>query len=680
MTPADAQDGAPHTPAPRESVHGIPAPRESVHARLIAALQDQLTQPALITDARASGAEEVVLALEIGEERERLDLHLLLLAPAAIFWLEPAPRRHAATRAGFGHWLRRQVYGARISGVSAGRSGRILRLDLAAELTGETPPQALILDPLPNACRLLVLDAQGVVQQRYPPTIHGSPSGRGRPGEAYTEPEARPSEFWEREELRAKALPAEGVHPTREPPRAEKTRRAERTTGAESATRTDKAARTDKTARASGDALWLCIESLPPSAAGEMGRAVIFLSPHPCSTGTIRDAAQPPAGPLPPLEAAHRAGAHWRRLARHRLYARQLRQLLQREGRHLERLAKRLQRELSEAKEGTCLRRQAEALLAHGGRIPRGAERAVLDDPAAPGTKLEISLDPTLSFSQNATRLFRRAGRLERALPIRQKKQGQVETLRRHISAWRAGPELTDPAFPLREAVPPAHRRHGGADDLAAAPGRSDHMAYEQARALSKNLDPALRRRWQALLRDWQAIRESLLTPIDYVGYEARKHGTAARDAAGNALRPGGAPAAERGVLGAMAGIYPRRFELAGGWIVLVGRSNKENDVLTHRVARPNDLWLHARGVAGSHVVLRREGHRDKPPKSIIEEAARIAAYYSKGRTSSMVPVICTEKRYVRKPRRATPGLAVCMREKVLLVEPRLPEEGARGR
>jgi predicted ribosome quality control (RQC) complex YloA/Tae2 family protein len=125
----------------------------------------------------------------------------------------------------------------------------------------------------------------------------------------------------------------------------------------------------------------------------------------------------------------------------------------------------------------------------------------------------------------------------------------------------------------------------------------------------------------------------------------------------------------------ATAIIHPRRHTLSGGWIVLVGRSNRENDVLTHRIARQHDLWLHARGVAGSHVILQREGHREKPGKPIIEQAAAIAAYYSKARTSSMVPVVYTEKRYVRKPRKAAPGLAVCIREKVVLVEPRLPRE-----
>jgi predicted ribosome quality control (RQC) complex YloA/Tae2 family protein len=105
----------------------------------------------------------------------------------------------------------------------------------------------------------------------------------------------------------------------------------------------------------------------------------------------------------------------------------------------------------------------------------------------------------------------------------------------------------------------------------------------------------------------------------------------------------------------------------------LVGRSNRENDILTHRVARQRDLWFHARGVAGSHVIMQRGSHRDNPSREILSRAAAIAAYYSKARTSGLAPVVYTERRYVRKPRKAPPGLAVCIREKVLMVRPVLP-------
>ncbi|MBD3235579.1 MAG: DUF814 domain-containing protein [Candidatus Eisenbacteria bacterium] len=150
--------------------------------------------------------------------------------------------------------------------------------------------------------------------------------------------------------------------------------------------------------------------------------------------------------------------------------------------------------------------------------------------------------------------------------------------------------------------------------------------------------------------------------------------GFAARRAEGRATRsrPPGARRRGRGKP-TPAGFHPRRFALPGGWVVLVARSRRENDLLTHRFAAPHDLWFHAQGVPGSHVILRRGRRQDNPSRAVLEAAAAIAAYHSKARSSGMAPVIYTERRYVRKPRKAPAGLAVCIREKTLMVEPHLP-------
>ncbi len=116
-----------------------------------------------------------------------------------------------------------------------------------------------------------------------------------------------------------------------------------------------------------------------------------------------------------------------------------------------------------------------------------------------------------------------------------------------------------------------------------------------------------------------------------------------------------------------------RTYTVAGGWEVLVGKSNRDNDVLTHRIARPSDLWFHVRQAPGSHVILRRQGRKAEPDRQAILEAAAIAAFHSKAGRSTKVPVCYTERRHVRKPRGARPGLAVVSREKVVFVEPKLP-------
>lgn len=120
-----------------------------------------------------------------------------------------------------------------------------------------------------------------------------------------------------------------------------------------------------------------------------------------------------------------------------------------------------------------------------------------------------------------------------------------------------------------------------------------------------------------------------------------------------------------------------RTYSLDERHTVYVGRNNAENDYLTHRFAAPRDIWLHAQGVTGSHVILK--GATRSTPKKILETAAAIAAYFSKARHSATVPVIYTEKRYVRKPRKSTPGTAVHERGKTLFVEPSLPDDKDRS-
>jgi hypothetical protein len=117
-----------------------------------------------------------------------------------------------------------------------------------------------------------------------------------------------------------------------------------------------------------------------------------------------------------------------------------------------------------------------------------------------------------------------------------------------------------------------------------------------------------------------------------------------------------------------------RTYHVSGGWEVLVGKSNHDNDLLTHRMAGQDDLWFHARQVPGSHVVLRKSGKKSEPDKQAILEAAAIAAYHSKAGKSSKVSVCYAEKRHVRKARGGRPGEAVVAREKVVLVRPKLPD------
>jgi predicted ribosome quality control (RQC) complex YloA/Tae2 family protein len=109
------------------------------------------------------------------------------------------------------------------------------------------------------------------------------------------------------------------------------------------------------------------------------------------------------------------------------------------------------------------------------------------------------------------------------------------------------------------------------------------------------------------------------------------------------------------------------------GWNVLIGRTSEGNDYLTHHLARPEDYWFHVSGASGSHVVLRRGRGKNEPSMQTIEEVAAWAAFYSRARSAGRVPVIVTQKKCVRKPRKAKAGLVYCEREKTLMVRPSEP-------
>lgn len=105
------------------------------------------------------------------------------------------------------------------------------------------------------------------------------------------------------------------------------------------------------------------------------------------------------------------------------------------------------------------------------------------------------------------------------------------------------------------------------------------------------------------------------------------------------------------------------------GFVILIGKNAKNNDLLTQQFAFKEDLWLHARDVSGSHVIIKYQA--GKPfPVPVIERAAQIAAFYSKRRTDSLCPVIVTPKKYVRKPKGLPPGAVLIEKEEVILVEP----------
>lgn len=121
-----------------------------------------------------------------------------------------------------------------------------------------------------------------------------------------------------------------------------------------------------------------------------------------------------------------------------------------------------------------------------------------------------------------------------------------------------------------------------------------------------------------------------------------------------------------------------KRYLTPDGYVILIGENATANDYLTHRVAAPNDIWLHVRADTSAHVVIRTNGKPDLVPRPVLLRAASLCALNSSQKHAAMVSVDWTLKKFVRKPRGAAPGSANYERERTLDIAPR--EEGQTGR
>jgi len=116
----------------------------------------------------------------------------------------------------------------------------------------------------------------------------------------------------------------------------------------------------------------------------------------------------------------------------------------------------------------------------------------------------------------------------------------------------------------------------------------------------------------------------------------------------------------------------PLTLRSPDGLAILVGKNSRQNEEVTFRRASGDDLWLHARGVPGAHVIIK--SGRQKVPEATLQQAAELAAYYSQARGATRVAVDYTQKRHVRRVRGARPGLVTYDHEQTIYVTPRGPE------
>lgn len=262
----------------------------------------------------------------------------------------------------------------------------------------------------------------------------------------------------------------------------------------------------------------------------------------------------------------------------------------------IERTIDKVRAEAARGAEAEEHRRQGDLLIRNLGTIPRGARAVRVTEYDAGGVReVEVALDPARSPRENAERHFRQYRRLERGAARAAKRLADLEAERAALERRIADAEAA-PAASL---------------ERLARPSRPAARARSEAKSPGATSRPNLFGR----------------------GGEVRP----------TSRRPGEA-----------AGKPYREYRAAAGARIWVGRGAADNDALTFRHARGDDLWFHARDVTGAHVVLRR-GQREVPEEA-RRDAAALAAWFSDARGEAAVDVTCTEVKHLRKPRGAPAG------------------------
>jgi predicted ribosome quality control (RQC) complex YloA/Tae2 family protein len=286
-----------------------------------------------------------------------------------------------------------------------------------------------------------------------------------------------------------------------------------------------------------------------------------------------------------------------------------LKKVLQSQHERCRRKAETLEIEMAATAEASRYRLQAELLLAHQNEITQGESAVELENYFAvegESTSVSVPLDPRFDAVGNANRLFHRYHKLRRALALLPE---QIQ----HNAAELATIEqlLTDL-------------------DLAETPAEVTLVKAEVQAA--------------------GYVRGKL---VEKKGKQQGKvKGKAGKG--GKAAGPGGG--------------VPLYVQSRDGFTLLIGKNSRQNEEVTFHQATGNDLWLHARGVPGAHVIIKAGGR--EIPRSTIDQAASLAAYYSQGRGSTSVPVDYTLQRHVRHMKNGGPGMVIYERERTLYANP----------
>ncbi len=240
--------------------------------------------------------------------------------------------------------------------------------------------------------------------------------------------------------------------------------------------------------------------------------------------------------------------------------------------------------------------------------------------------------------------------------------QGQTSAvLQNYFAGEESAPPVTVPLDPRYDAVGNAnrlfHKYHKLRRALELVPGQIEQNAAELATIEQLLADLAL-----AETPTEAALVKAEVQAAGYLrGSKAAESRKSAHKGKGGKQRKD-----KRGV--PPGGGVPLHVQSRDGFTILIGKNSRQNEEVTFRQASANDLWLHARGVPGAHVIIK-AGGRDIP-RSTIAQAASLAAYYSQARGSTSAPVDYTLQRHVRHMKGGGAGMVTYERERTLYAEP----------
>lgn len=281
--------------------------------------------------------------------------------------------------------------------------------------------------------------------------------------------------------------------------------------------------------------------------------------------------------------------------------------------------------------------------------------------------KKNISASLKKTLDNNRGRLERKLGKQRQELLSaqgREELKKQADLITANIYAIKSGDRRAIVTDYFTEGMPQIEIPL----DPDISPQQNSQLLYKRYARL-KNAEQALTAQIEAGEAELKYI-DSLLYSLSQAQTEKDIRELTAEAAASGYVKKAQAKKQKQEKPGAFA---PKRYVTSGGFTLLRGRNNRENDQLTMRTAKGGDIWFHARNIPGSHVVMQLEG--GEPSERDLEEAAALAALYSGAGSSTKVPVDYTRVKNVKKPQGARPGMVNYFNFKTMLIEPKEPEE-----